>query len=88
MGELVATCRKWDLPRLKSDADPNLYYLVVGNEPLILVLCVDDMFLTGSSRLIGGLQEESSHGVRHERFGTNALFPGVGSLAVKGGDLP
>eukprot|EP00253_Pinus_taeda_P004142 PITA_04142 len=38
---------------VKSDADPNLYYLVVENEPLILVLYVDDLFLTGSSRLIG-----------------------------------
>ena len=37
---------------VKSDADPNLYYLRVGEEPLILVLYVDDLFLTGSSRLI------------------------------------
>ena len=37
---------------VKSDADPNLYYLVVENEPLILVLYVDDLFLIGSSRLI------------------------------------
>ena len=37
---------------VKSDADPNLYYLMVENEPLILVLYVDDLFLTGSSRLI------------------------------------
>eukprot|EP00253_Pinus_taeda_P004490 PITA_04490 len=37
---------------VKSDADPNLYYLVVENEPLILVLYVDDIFWTGSSRLI------------------------------------
>ena len=37
---------------VKSDADLNLYYLVVENEPLILVLYVDDLFLTGSSRLI------------------------------------
>lgn len=37
---------------VKSDTDPNLYYLVVENEPLILVLYVDDRFLIGSSRLI------------------------------------
>ena len=30
----------------KSDVDPNLYYLTVENEPLILVLYVDDLFLT------------------------------------------
>ena len=38
---------------VKSNADPNLYYLVVENEPLILILYVDDLFLTGSCRLIG-----------------------------------
>ena len=32
----------------KSDADPNLYYKVVNDEPLILVLYVNDLFLTGS----------------------------------------
>eukprot|EP00253_Pinus_taeda_P001698 PITA_01698 len=37
---------------VKSDADLNLYYLVIENEPLILVLYVDDLFLTESSRLI------------------------------------
>jgi len=37
---------------VKSDADPNLYDLVIENESLILVLYVDDLFLTGSSRLI------------------------------------
>ena len=42
---------------VKSDADPNLYYLTVENEPLILVLYVDDLFLTGSSRLIKDCKE-------------------------------
>ena len=31
----------------KSDADPNLYYKVDGDSPLIFVLYVDDIFLTG-----------------------------------------
>jgi hypothetical protein len=31
----------------KSVADPNLYFKVVKNHPLILVLYVDDLFLTG-----------------------------------------
>ena len=42
---------------VKSDANPNLYYLKVGNEPLILVLYVNDLFLTGSSRLIKDCKE-------------------------------
>eukprot|EP00253_Pinus_taeda_P001832 PITA_01832 len=37
---------------VKSDADSNLYYLVVEKEPLILVLYLDDLFLIGSSSLI------------------------------------
>jgi hypothetical protein len=36
----------------KSVVDPNLYYHIDGNECLILVLYVDDLFLTGSERLI------------------------------------
>jgi hypothetical protein len=36
----------------KSDVDPNLYDHIVGNECLILVMYVDDLFLTNSERLI------------------------------------
>jgi hypothetical protein len=36
----------------KSVVDPNLYYNIVGNECLILVLYVDDLFLIDSERLI------------------------------------
>lgn len=32
--------------------DPNLYYIVVGEDPLILVLYVDNLFITGAERLI------------------------------------
>ena len=36
----------------KSEVDSNLYYILVGGEPLILVLYVDDLFLIGSEKLI------------------------------------
>ena len=36
----------------KSVVDPNLYYNIVCDECLILVLHVDDLFLTGSESLI------------------------------------
>jgi len=36
----------------KSEANSNLYYIIVGGELLILVLYVDDMFLIGSEKLI------------------------------------
>jgi hypothetical protein len=36
----------------KSVVDTNLYYHIVGDKCLILVLYVDDLFLTGSERII------------------------------------
>jgi hypothetical protein len=38
----------------KSDADPNLYYKVEDGCPLILVLYVDDLFLTRDEKLMDG----------------------------------
>eukprot|EP00253_Pinus_taeda_P021776 PITA_21776 len=35
-----------------SEADPNLYFNVISEEPLILVLYVDDLVITGAERLI------------------------------------
>jgi hypothetical protein len=36
----------------KSKVDPNLYFKVMNNEPVILLLYVDDLFLTGEENLI------------------------------------
>lgn len=36
----------------KSEVDPNLYYTVGGSDLLILVLYVDDLFITGVDQLI------------------------------------
>jgi hypothetical protein len=36
----------------KSDADANLYFKVRGNQPVILIMYVDDLFLTGDIGLI------------------------------------
>jgi hypothetical protein len=36
----------------KSSADPNLYFKVEDGEPMILLLYVDDLFLTGAEKLI------------------------------------
>lgn len=36
----------------KSDADPNLYFILVGDDPLILVLYLDDSFIIGEDSLI------------------------------------
>jgi hypothetical protein len=42
----------------KSHADPNLYYKVVNNAPVILLLYVDDLFLTGAKSLITQCKKE------------------------------
>ena len=36
----------------KSKVNPNLYYKVVEDEPVILLLYVDDLFLTGNEKKI------------------------------------
>ena len=41
----------------KSEADPNLYYIVVREDPLILLLYVNDLFITGAERLINSCKE-------------------------------
>jgi hypothetical protein len=42
----------------KSHANPNLYYKVVNNAPVILLLYVDDLFLTGEESLITQCKKE------------------------------
>jgi hypothetical protein len=37
---------------VKSEVDSNLYYIMIGGEPHILVLYVDDLFFIGPQRLI------------------------------------
>jgi hypothetical protein len=41
----------------KSEADPNLYFIMVGEDPLILLLYVDDLFIIGAERLINSCKE-------------------------------
>ena len=36
----------------KSKADSNIYFKIMDNEPIILLLYVDDLFLTGEEKLI------------------------------------
>jgi hypothetical protein len=42
----------------KSEAGSNLYYILVKGKPLILVLYVDDLFLTGSEKLIADCKRD------------------------------
>eukprot|EP00253_Pinus_taeda_P002121 PITA_02121 len=62
---------------VKSDADPNLYYMVVENEPLVLVLYVDDLFLTRSSKLIKDCKKNLATGFDMKDLGQMHYFLGL-----------
>jgi hypothetical protein len=61
----------------KSDADPNLYYKVVDGDPLILVLYVDDLFLTGAERLIVRCKRELASEFEMKDLGLMHYFLGL-----------
>jgi hypothetical protein len=80
----------------KSYADPNLYYKVVNNSPVILLLYVDDLFLTGADSLITYCKKELAYefdmkylGFMHYylrlevRKKCGEIFLGQGKYAVK-----
>jgi hypothetical protein len=79
----------------KSVVDPNLYYHIVGDECLILVLHVDDLFLTGSeSRIVECKHALTSEfemdlGMMHYFLGlevwqrTDEIFPVQGKYTVE-----
>ena len=69
---------------VKSDADPNLYYMRVGDEPLILVLYVDDFFLTGSSRLVKYCKENLATEFDMKDLGWMHYFLGLEVWQQKG----
>jgi hypothetical protein len=58
----------------KSEADPNLYYIMVGEDPLILVLYVGDLFVTGAERLIVGCKESLALEIEMKDIGPMHYF--------------
>jgi hypothetical protein len=61
----------------KSEADPNLYYILVGEDPLILVLYVDDLFLTGLEKLIEGCKRDLASEFEMKDIGLMHYFLGL-----------
>jgi hypothetical protein len=61
----------------KNDADPNLYHKVVDDDPLILVLYVHDMFLTGAEWLIVRCKRELTSEFEVEDLGRMYYFLGL-----------
>jgi hypothetical protein len=61
----------------KSEADPNLYFIVVGEDPLILLLYVDDLFITGAERLITSCKERLASEFEMTDIGLMNYFLGL-----------
>jgi hypothetical protein len=64
----------------KSVPDPNLYYHIVGDKCLILVLYVDDLFLIGSESLITEMKLSNEFCFQDEGSGYDALLLGTRSM--------
>ena len=61
----------------KSVVDSNLYYKVVEGESLILVLYVDDLFLTGAERLIEWCKKQLASQLEMKDLGLMHYFLGL-----------
>jgi hypothetical protein len=61
----------------KSIADPNIYIKIIQNHPVILVLYVDDLFLTGEETLIAQTKRELSEEFEMKDLGLMHYFLGL-----------
>jgi hypothetical protein len=61
----------------KSKADSNLYYKVVAGGPVILLLYVDDLFLTGDERLIAESKRKLAIELEMKDLGMMHYFLGL-----------
>ena len=61
----------------KSKVDPNLYYKVIEDEPMILLLYVDDLFLTGNGKQIVECKKKLTEEFEMKDLGLMHYFPGL-----------
>jgi hypothetical protein len=61
----------------KSDADANMYFKVRGNQLVILILYVDDLFLTGYEGLIAQCKRELTSKFKMKGLGLMHYFLGL-----------
>jgi hypothetical protein len=61
----------------RSVVDANLYYKIVDGESLILILYVDDLFLTESERLISWCKHELAFEIEIKDLGMMHYFLGL-----------
>jgi hypothetical protein len=61
----------------KSKADSNLYFKIMDNEPVILLLYVDDLFLTGEEKLIAEYKQRLAAEFEMKDLGLMHYFLGL-----------
>jgi hypothetical protein len=61
----------------KSEVNPNLYLIQVGEDPLILVLYVDDLFLTGAEKLLVSCKRDLASEFEMKDIGLMHYFLGL-----------
>eukprot|EP00253_Pinus_taeda_P009788 PITA_09788 len=70
----------------RSEADPNLYFMVEDDKPLILVLYVDDLFLIGVDPLIHKCKRELAFEFEMKDLGLMHSFLGL-EVSQKPGEI-
>ena len=61
----------------KSEADPNHFFIMVGDDALILLLYVDDLFITGGERPIVACKKDLASEYEMTDFGLMHYFMGL-----------
>jgi hypothetical protein len=61
----------------KSDVDENMYFKVGGNQPVILIMDVDDLFLTGDEEIIAWCKRELTSKFEMKDLGLMHYFLGL-----------
>ena len=59
----------------KSKVDPNLYFKVIEDEPIILLLYMDDLFLTRNEKHITYCKKKPAEEFEMKRYWIGDLFP-------------
>eukprot|EP00253_Pinus_taeda_P008558 PITA_08558 len=62
---------------IKSEADANLYHIMVEGKPLIIVLYVDDLIFTGDDQLIKSCKEDLAREFEMKDMGLMHYFLGM-----------
>ena len=60
-----------------SEANPNIYFIMVGDDPLILLLYVDDLFITGRERPIAVFKRDLALEYEMTNIGLMYYFLGL-----------